>query len=166
MTLPTSLSPSPAELLAELSEGASPELSIAASEGASSTPPSGLPNSPSIEPAPLPPLATADELQAQLAPHRERYQALLAAGQPSGWRPDGRTLDCWCLAHLLDERWSAVPLSDERRRELGHAFHRMVRSAEDLWLVAAQVQLMGDHGLPIETYSGDYWTARNHGKWG
>jgi hypothetical protein len=103
------------------------------------------------------------QLRQQLEPHRERFEALLRTGQPPGWAADQRTLDVWCLGHFLDERFSGLP--DERRRQLGHAFHRMVRSAEDPWQVAAEVLLVGDEGLELSDFSQRYWTARNHGKW-
>jgi hypothetical protein len=105
------------------------------------------------------------QLKVLMAPHRGRYEQLLTAGRSSHWSCDQRTLDVWCLQHFLDEQFQALGLPDERRRQLGHAFHRMVRSAEDCWRVAAEVQLVGHWGLDIETYSQQYWTARNHGKW-
>lgn len=108
-------------------------------------------------------LITSDELKALLEPYRDRLLEGLRAGQSPNWRCDQRTEDLWVLGQYLNERFSHLP--DERRRELGHAFHRMVRSAEDVWTVAAQVLLVGLQGLDVGVYSAQYWTARNHGKW-
>ncbi len=112
---------------------------------------------PQLEPMPT------EVLRALLSCHRERYEQQLRAGRSAGWSCDQRTLDVWSLGQFLDE-WF-VHLPGERRRLLGHAFSRMVRSAEDVWVVAAQVLLVGERGLDIELYSSQYWTARNHGKW-
>ena len=94
---------------------------------------------------------------------RDIYEAKLRLGQPDTWQCDQRTRDLWCLSHLIDDRFSN--LDGDRRRDLGWAFNRMVRSAEDPFEVAAIIVHVGDNGLVIEDYSKDYWTAKNHGKW-
>lgn len=94
---------------------------------------------------------------------RDLYETKLYLGQSETWQCDQRTKDLWCLSHLIDDRYSH--LDGDRRRDLGWAFNRMVRSAEDPFKVAAIIIHVGDNDLKIEDYSKDYWTARNHDKW-
>ena len=94
---------------------------------------------------------------------RDLYEAKLYLGQPETWACDQRTKDLWCLSHLIDDRYSN--LDDNRRRDLGWAFNRMVRSAEDPFEVAVIILNVGDNNLAIEDYSKYFWTAKNHDKW-
>jgi hypothetical protein len=94
---------------------------------------------------------------------RDIYEAKLYLGQSETWQCDQRTKDLWCLSHLIDDRYSN--LDSERRKDLGWAFNRMVRSAENPFEVAAIIIHVGDNDLKIEDYSKDYWTAKNHNKW-
>jgi hypothetical protein len=108
-------------------------------------------------------MRTAQQVRELLAPVRELYLDQLRLGQSPTWACDERTADLWCLGHLIDDRFANLP--SERRRDLGWAFNRMVRSAEDPFEVAAIILYVGDNGLAIDDYSKDYWTARNHMKW-
>jgi len=94
---------------------------------------------------------------------RDLYEAKLFLGQSETWICDQRTRDLWCISHLIDDRYSN--LDNERRKNLGWAFNRMVRSVEDPFQVAFIIIHIGDNDLNIEDYSKDYWTARNHDKW-
>lgn len=94
---------------------------------------------------------------------REPYEAKLYLGQSETWQCDQRTKDLWCLSHLIDDRYAN--LDSDRRRDLGWAFNRMVRSVEDPFTVAVIIIDVGDNDLNIEDYSKDYWTAKNHNKW-
>ncbi len=102
-------------------------------------------------------------LRALVEAARERYEGELRSGRAPTWQCDQRTRDVWCLGRLIDERFAG--LEPERRRELGWAFSRMVRSAEDPFEVGAIVVRVGDEGLDVGEYSKNYWTARNHAKW-
>lgn len=104
-----------------------------------------------------------DQLHAQIDIVREVYENQLRMGQSETWTCDQRTKDLWCLSHFIDDRFSH--LTPERRKDLGWAFNRMVRSAEDPFDVAVVVINVGDNDLNIEDYSKDYWTAKNHNKW-
>jgi len=95
---------------------------------------------------------------------RERLEEGLRAGRPEGWRCDQRTADVWCLGRLIDERASGE--DGERRRELGWAFSRMVRSSEDPFAAAAEVLTALEDGTPADEVSKFHWTAKNHRKWG
>jgi len=108
-------------------------------------------------------MITAAQVLAYVERLRDLYEAQLRLGQSETWQCDQRTRDLWCLSHFIDDRYA--DLDSDRRRDLGWAFNRMVRSAEDPFEVAAIVIHVGDNGLAIEDYSKDYWTARNHRKW-
>jgi hypothetical protein len=94
---------------------------------------------------------------------RDLYEAQLYLGQSETWQCDQRTRDLWCLSHLINDRYTH--LDDARRKDLGWAFNRMVRSVEDPFEVAVVILNVGDNDLKIEDYSKDYWTAKNHNKW-
>ncbi len=84
-------------------------------------------------------MITADMVRAEIEPHRERYIAKLAAGQPERWSPDQRTKDCWCLVQWLDERFAADQnCPNEIRIRLGSYFNRKSRAADDLFDLAAK----------------------------
>jgi hypothetical protein len=106
----------------------------------------------------------ANEIREAVEADRERLESGLRAGQPPTWQCDQRTRDVWCLGRLIDERFAG--LDPERRRELGWAFSRMVRSAEDPFEVAARVVRTGDAGSDVGDITKDHWTAKNHRRWG
>ncbi len=105
-----------------------------------------------------------DDIRAAVEAGRDRLEAGLRAGRPETWRCDRRTGDVWCLGRLIDARYAG--LDPERRRELGWAFSRMVRSAEDPFEVAAKVVRVGDDGSDVGEVTKDHWTAKNHRRWG
>lgn len=109
-------------------------------------------------------MITAEYLKAQLDIVREAYENQLRMGQSETWACDQRTKDLWCLSHFIDDRFSNLP--GERRKDLGWAFNRMARSAEDPFEAGAIVVHVGDNDLIIEDYSKDFWTAKNHKRWG
>lgn len=109
-------------------------------------------------------MKTIDWLKIQVEIVREVYENQLQMGQSETWACDQRTKDLWCLSHFIDDRFSNLP--GDRRRDLGWMFNRIVRSVEEPFEAACIVIHVGDNGLNTEDYSKDYWTARNHKKYG
>ena len=109
-------------------------------------------------------MITVEYLKAQVEIVRETYEIQLSMGQSETWSCDQRTKDLWCLSHFIDDRFSNLP--EERRKDLGWAFNRMVRSVEDPFEAGCIVVHVGDNDLIIEDYSKDFWTAKNHKRWG
>ena len=103
-------------------------------------------------------------LKAQIDIVRDLYEAQLRMGQSESWTCDQRTRDLWCLSHFINDRFSN--LDSEYRKDLGWMFNRIVRSVEDPFEAACVVIHVGDNGLNTEDYSKDYWTAKNHKRWG
>lgn len=103
------------------------------------------------------------ELRNQVETVRSVYENLLQTGQAENWACDQRTKDLWCLSHFIDDRFYDCP--EVYRKDLGWAFNRMVRSAEDPFDVALVVIFVGDNRLNVDDYTKDYWTAKNHNKW-
>ncbi len=106
----------------------------------------------------------ADEIRKAVEAGRDKLEAGLRAGRPGHWQCDQRTRDVWCLGVLVDERFAG--LDPERRRELGWAFSRMVRSSEDPFEAAAKVVRVGEAGTDVGEVTKDHWTAKNHRRWG